>query len=102
MKRIMVRYKVKPERADENEALIRDVFTELAEKSPEGLSYASFKLDDGVSFVHVASIDTSNGSNPLADTAAFKAFQAEIKDRCDEPPKAVELNTIGAYRFFDG
>ncbi len=102
MKRVMVRYKIKPGRGDENEALIRKVFAELAEQSPEDLRYASFKLDDGLSFVHIASIETSDGRNPLSETAAFKAFQAEIKDRCDEPPVAVELHTIGAHRFLTG
>ena len=31
--------------------------------------------------------------------AKGKAFQAEIKDRCEEPPTAIELESIGAYRF---
>ena len=34
MKRVMVRYKVKPDRADENEAYIRGVFAELLENEP--------------------------------------------------------------------
>jgi len=101
MKRVMVRYKVKPDKAGENEAYIRDVFDELLADGPDGLRYASFKLDDGVSFVHIASIETDDGSNPLSETAAFKAFQAEIKDRCEEPPAAVALDTIGAYRVFE-
>jgi len=97
----MVRYKVKPGRADENEGLIRKVFEALHEGRPEGLRYASFKAADGVSFVHIASIETFDGSNPLGDTPAFKAFQAEIKDRCEEPPAAVELDSIGSYRFME-
>jgi hypothetical protein len=101
VKRVLVRYKVKADRADENEAFIRKVFEELASTTPSGLRYASFKLDDGVSFVHIASIESDDGQNPLANTAAFKTFQAEIKDRCEEPPVAVELNTIGSYRVFD-
>jgi len=101
MKRVMVRYKVKPDRADENAELIRNVFAELQQNGPDGLCYASFKLDDGVSFVHIASIETDDGSNPLSESPAFKAFQAEIKDRCEEPPAAVALDTIGAYRVFD-
>jgi hypothetical protein len=72
----------------------------LAQTAPGGIRYATFKLDDGVSFVHLASIETEDGSNPLGETAAFKAFQAEIKDRCEEPPAAVDLNEIGSYRFF--
>ena len=99
MKRVLVRYKVKAGRAAENEAYIKKVFEELKRTGPEGLRYASFKLDDGVSFVHLASIETEDGSNPLAETAAFKAFQAEIRDRCEEPPLAVDLHEIGSYGF---
>ena len=100
MKRVLVRYRVKADRAAENEAYIKKVFEELIETLPDGLRYASFKLDDGVSFVHLASIETEDGSNPLGESAAFKAFQAEIGDRCEEPPAAVDLNEIGSYRFF--
>ena len=85
MPRVMVRYKVKADRAEENEALARAVYEELRQNPPEGLKYATFKLDDGVTFVHIASVETADGSNPLAQTAAFKAFQEGIRDRCEEP-----------------
>jgi len=32
--------------------------------------------------------------------AAFKAFTAQIKDRCEEPPLPAELTEVGSYRFF--
>ena len=99
MKTTIVRYKVKADRAEENKAFIRKVFEELADSQPGGLRYASFNLDDGVSFVHIAMIDTSDGSNPLSETAAFKAFVAEIKDRCEEPPAATPAEPIGSYGF---
>ena len=102
MKRIMVRYKVKAERAVENEDCIRKVFEELKQTEPEGLRYASFKQDDGLNFVHIASIETEGGENPLAASPASKAFQAEIKDRCEEPPVAVDLHEIESYKFFAG
>jgi len=102
MERVMVRYKVKAEKVSENEALIRKVFEELKRTAPTGLRYASFKLEDGVSFVHVASIETADGENPLRKTAAFKAFQSDLRERCDEPPVAVDLTEIGSYRFFGG
>ena len=102
MKQVMVRYKVKPESADENRRLVENVFEELNENRPEGLRYMTFQLDDGVSFVHVASIETEDGTNPLGATEAFKAFQSELKARCDELPAAIELNEVGSYRFFEG
>ncbi len=100
MKRVMVRYKLKPGKSDENEALVRDVFSELADSAPEDVRYATFKLEDGLSFVHIASIETEDGSNPLAETTAFKAFQAGIQDRCDEPPVAKAIEEVGSYRVF--
>jgi hypothetical protein len=100
MKRMMVRYKVKADRAAENESYIASVFEQLKREQPPGLRYASFKLDDGVSFMHIVSVEAADGSNPLRELSAFKAFTAEIQDRCEEPPVAVDLNEVGSYRFF--
>lgn len=101
MKRVLVQYKVKADRAAENEAYVRKVFEELKQTTPDGIRYATFKQADGVSFVHIASIETEDGNNPLGESQAFKAFQAEIKDRCEEPPVAVDLEEVGSYRFMD-
>lgn len=100
MKRVMVQYKVKVDRADENVRFIEGVFAQLASERPEGLRYASFKLADGLSFVHLASIETTDGSNPLAALAAFRAFVSAIADRCEVPPSTAELHQVGAYRLF--
>jgi hypothetical protein len=99
MKRIMVRYRVKRDRLDEHVGYITQVFEQLAREQPTGLRYASFRLDDQVSFVHLASIETADGKNPLSSLSAFKAFTEQIKDRCDESPVAVDLHEVGAYRF---
>jgi hypothetical protein len=100
MRQVMVRYKVKPDRAAENEALVRAVYEELDRTEPVGLHYATFQLDDGVSFVHLASIEAEDGPNPLAAVTAFRRFQKEIDDRCDEGPVTTELREIGSFRLF--
>ena len=100
MKRIMVRYKVKPDQAGENQQLVEQVYAELQRNAPAGLRYATFKQSDGVSFVHIASTETANGESPLPQLAAFKAFQAQIKDRCEEMPVVVDLEEIGSYHFW--
>ena len=92
----MVRYKVRPDRADENEALVRAVYAQLAVERPEGLHYATFKLPDGVSFMHVV-FETDQPGRILGEVAAFKAFAADIESRCDEPPDATELTVVGSY-----
>jgi hypothetical protein len=97
MRRVMVRYKVKPERVQENEQLVREVYEELGRTRPEGFRYGTFKLEDGVSFVHLAVQDGDH--NPLSEIAAFQRFQADIRGRCDEPPVVATLEEIGSYRF---
>ena len=93
----VVRYRTKPEQADENERLIREVFAELAQEGPSGLHYATFRLDDGVSFVHVAVLDGEE--NPLTSSPAFAAFQAGIAERCAEGPFPADATTIGNFRL---
>ena len=53
MSSVVVRYQAKPERADENQKLIEAVFADLEARQPEGFTYKVFRLEDGVSFVHV-------------------------------------------------
>jgi hypothetical protein len=96
MRQIMVRYKVKPERVAENEELVRAVYEELHDAAPDGLRYATYALEDGVSFVHIAT--TEDGVNPLGQVQAFKRFTAGVAERCDEPPVASTLREIGSYR----
>ena len=97
MSATVVRYRTKPDRGDENQALIEKVFQELSETQPAGLRYTSLRLDDGVSFVHVAIVDTGDGSNPLTTTAAFQEFTRNIAERCDEPPVATAATVVGSY-----
>jgi len=97
MKKVIVRYKVKPEHVEENKQLIRNVFEELKSTSPGGLKYTSYVLADGLSFVHIASIETPDGTNPLNASAAFKEFAKDIKNRCDELPMALDATIVGSY-----
>ena len=101
MPKVIVRYKVKKHKAEENINYINHVFEALKQAGPAGLRYASFVLEDGLSFVHIASIETEDGSNPLAGLAEFQAFVADIGSRCDEPPQPTPVETIGSYRVFD-
>jgi len=97
MQKVIVRYKTKLDRADENQALVENVFRELMDSDPGGVRYATFRLEDGVTFVHVAFIEGDH--NPLGEVAAFREFQREIGDRCEEPPAAQDATLVGSYRL---
>jgi len=92
----MVRYKIQPGRVEENEALVKAVYEQLAREQPKGLHYATFKLPDGVSFMHVV-FESDQPGRILNEVAAFRAFVADIASRCDEPPVATELTLVGSY-----
>jgi hypothetical protein len=95
----VVRYQAKADRADENQKLIEAVFAELDERQPEGFTYKVFRLDDGVSFIHVV-IEHDDVEHPdsLQDVPAFQAFVAGVGDRCDIPPVAMGATVVGGYR----
>ena len=97
MRRIMVRYEVTPEKVTENEALVRAVYQELHTTDPPGFRSATFKLDDGVTFVHLASVDPDKGENPLPALDSFAKFQEGINDRCSQLPVSSQLDEIGSY-----
>lgn len=97
MKTIVVRYEAKPERADENQRLIEAVFEELDASQPEGFTYKVFRLDDGVSFIHVVIEHDAEHSTSLQDLQAFRAFVADVGDRCNVAPRAMEATIVGDY-----
>jgi hypothetical protein len=98
VKRVMVQYTVKPDRAAENEELVRDVYDELLRTRPDGLRYATFRMPDGASFLHL--VETEDGHDPLSTVEAFQHFREGIADRCEEAPIVTELRVLGSFRVF--
>ena len=99
---IMVQYRVKSDRAAENEELIARVFEALVREKPDGIRYVSFKASDGVSFTHLALVETGDGKNPLLALESFKRFASTIRERCEAPPVTMELREVASYRMFEG
>jgi hypothetical protein len=93
----VVRYRTKPEHAEENADLVRNVFDELNRENPGELRYVCLRLEDGVSFVHVAMIE--GDVNPLGSSAAFQTFQSDIAQRCEEGPTAADASIVGSYNY---
>jgi hypothetical protein len=89
----VIQYTVAADRAAENETLVRAVFAELAETAPAEMRYATLRLDDGVTFVHIYDGD----ADALRAVGAFKAFRAELQDRCVAPPAFSDAEVVGAF-----
>jgi hypothetical protein len=100
MKHTVVRYRVKPDSAEQNASLIEKVFEELRAKSLPGVRYLSLRLRDGT-FVHFSSVEDRYDENPIPRLEAFQPFQSGIKDRCVEPPQVNDAVVVGNYRMLD-
>jgi hypothetical protein len=98
MKTTVVRYRTKPERADENQQLIEAVFAELEQRQLDGFTYKVFRLDDEVSFIHVVIEHDTDDRDSLQAVPAFQAFVADIAERCDSLPVATGATIVGGYR----
>ena len=94
---VVVSYQVKPEAVAEHVRLIEAVFAQLHGEQPGNVEYKVVRLADGVSFVHVSSADTPDGSNPLPEMAAFREFGRDSAARVATPPMPIAADIIGSY-----
>jgi hypothetical protein len=94
---VVVSYTVKPEAVAEHVRLIEAVFEQLRAEQPDNIEYKVMRLDDGVSFVHVSTADTPDGSNPIPQLAAFREFGKDSADRVATTPAPTAADIIGSY-----
>jgi len=100
MKAIVVRYRAKPERADENQKLIEAVFAELEQQSPRGFTYKVFRLEDRVSFVHVViehDVETRFAGRRTGVPGLRGGYRRPMRrtSRCDGCDRRRRLQLIG-------
>jgi len=94
----VIRYKVKPDRVNQNLELLRVVYDELQATRPDGLRYETFRLDDEVSFVVFVEFEGMPGAAPHHRLASFQRHRAALDAICDEPPHVTVLHEVAAFR----
>ena len=99
MKTVVVQYKVKADRADENAELIRGVCREFQATNPDRFRYMTLQLSDGETFVHIASFDSELGQNVFDNSAAFQEFRRELPDRAITSPSPTPAIIVGSFGF---
>jgi hypothetical protein len=95
---VVVTYTVRPEAVAEHVRLIEAVFEQLRTEAPSNIEYKVMRLDDGVSFVHVSTADTPDGSNPLPAMTSFREFGKDSAERVATTPVPTAADIIGSYR----
>ena len=94
---VVVSYTVRPEAVAEHVRLIEAVFDQLHTERPGNIEYKVMRLHDGVSFVHISTADTPDGSNPIPDLASFRQFSQDAATRVATTPVPTAAEIIGSY-----
>ncbi len=89
----LIRYRTRPDLADDNQRLIEAVFAELHASPIAGLRYCALRLPDSA-FVHL--VAATQGAS-LPGLESFRAFQRGVRARCVEPPEACAITIIGNH-----
>lgn len=91
-------YTIHAETYDEHVRLLQRIFEQLTENQPDTVDYQVMCLPDGVSFCHVSTYETVDGSNPLPGLISYKDFLRDAGARITSLPVPANVTTIGAYR----
>ena len=94
MTHLLIRYRVHPGELERHLELLHAVHAELAETNPRGMRWESFRLEDGVSFVDLVTVDAPGRFSRLR---SWSPFRATLDERCEEPPTMTDLHPIAAF-----
>ncbi|HLH89869.1 MAG TPA: hypothetical protein VKX28_15560 [Xanthobacteraceae bacterium] len=93
----LIRYRAKPEKAQENQRLVEDVFAELQAQAPPQARYLVLRLADGT-FCHLV----DDEGKAIASLYAFAAFRRGSEARRLDEPQQLEATVVGNYRMLAG
>ncbi|MBJ7600857.1 MAG: hypothetical protein DLM67_12990 [Candidatus Nephthysia bennettiae] len=79
--------------------MVERVYQELSTRDPAGIRYATLRLEDGVTFIHIFMTDDDEAPNALSTSAAFADFQRDLAQRCVDQPAAQRVTIVGSYRL---
>jgi hypothetical protein len=91
---MLVRYRAKTDRIDENERLIGAVFRELDATAPPDVRYLVLRLSDGT-FCHLV----EDGSKTIPSLDTFVAFRHGGEERRLDEPQQLQATVVGNYRM---
>jgi hypothetical protein len=98
----IVKYTIKPNRADENEKLSRAVFAQLRANHPPHVAYTL--LRDGNEFLHVFINTKEDDASAVTELPLFKEFSRNLEERYQAPPELTRfrLKLLESYGLSAG
>ena len=99
MKIVKVTYTINAEFAEQNQANIKNVMSDLQRLNHPGINYNACLGADGKTFTHTAFFKSDEDQKMFNELSSFKYFQEQLKANGFEiPPKQELLNLVGSSR----
>lgn len=99
MKIVKVTYTINVEFAEQNQANIKNVMSDLQKLNHPGINYTACLGADGKTFTHTAFFKSDEDQKMLNELSSFKYFQEQLKANGFEiPPKQELLNLVGSSK----
>lgn len=95
MPKVLIRYTARPSEVSENTQLLKAFIDELRSTTPAELTYETYLMEDGLTFVHI--VDSNTGPAPFRDLATYRNHRDTVTSRCTSPPEMIALSEIGTY-----
>ena len=99
---VRVRYTVRPEFVETNKANIARVMADVRALNDDGVRYATFLLDDGVTFFHLGFYADDAAQAKQTGLDSFKQFQQALRGSgLVSPPQPEKLTLVASgYDLF--
>ena len=96
---MLLRQNVKAERVDEAEAAVRELFGALERARPNGVRYASTRVERSSTFVIMLEL-AEGADDPRTAISEFPRFQEQLTQFVEGPPVIEQLEIVGSYNLF--
>jgi len=94
----LIRYRTRPDQADENQKRVEAVFAELKARAPEDVRYLVLRGAEG-RFFHLVAVESGSGASAVTSLPAFREFQKGLAERSLEPPESSDVTIVGNHRM---
>jgi quinol monooxygenase YgiN len=93
----MASYRVKADKQDEVVAVVEEFVKTVKENEPNTLRYTAYRLEDGVSFVHIMYFKDEEAEQHHQSTDYVKKFTKLLHPSCEQEPEFVTIAPVPAH-----
>jgi len=93
----LARYRLKADKQDEVVAILEEFVKTVKEKEPNTLRYVVYRLEDGVSFVHIMYFKDEEAERHHRGTNYVKKFTELLNPNCVDAPEFVKIAPVPAH-----